>query len=265
MRGLAVKTNYQGDDMVLKSGGEVRYAFRMLASFDQPLRCTTTHPNVLECVFSKSSPADEYDPAWSLVIRFGPVHSLDEIEAMADEIKEDLLDRLSFALNTKADRIRLTGSSAHTYLPMPTLEASGRTGGRPLNTDDVREVQASLAKSYASEKSGTAIELYRSALGTDDPVGKFLILYLILYVMTAHETQPEVDNLIRSVERSTVEMPIPPRPNVRRTGKSETIYTQLRNAITHRAAVKREAVKRGVLDNLDPFQMIVLKVIRASL
>jgi len=259
--------------LTLYPGGEAQYSFKMYAACDQPICCSLADPRVIECVFSKANPADPFDPAWHLRIRLGPLNSAKEIEEIGNAIKDDIFDKLSLAFNIRVDQIRMTGHSlmpipngggiALGILPMPTLNMVARAGGRPLLADDIGNLQDSLSKSFPLPNSAL-VALYRSALSTDDPVAKFLILYLILYEVAGNDSQKAVDNLILKYAPLT---PTDQTPRLDKTGQRkptfETIYTRLRNEITHRIAAKPEENREVIISNLDAFQTIVHQVLRS--
>lgn len=259
--------------MTLYPGGEAQYSFRMYADYHHPICCTTTDPRVIECIFSKADTADPFDPAWRLRIRLGPLHSTEEIDEIGNAIKDDIFDMLSLAFNIRVDQIRMTGhpltpipgggAIADFILPMPTLSMQGRGGGRQLSAGDIQVLQDILVKA-APPPNTALVALYRSALATDDPVAKFLILYLILYEASGNDGQKNVDNLIQKYAPLTVTNQ---RSWVDKTGLSkstdETIYTRLRNEITHRIAAKPEEIRAAIISNLDQFQTIVHQVLRS--
>lgn len=139
-----------------------------------------------------------------------------------------------------------------------TFSASVSVGGRPLNADHVLVIQSKFAKSV-TPATNTYVALYRSALGSDDPIIQFLILYLVLYDIAGNREQEKVDGLILCREPLAVQTKSP------HNGKLETIYTRIRNEITHRAEVNRESVRADVLNNLDAFKAIVRRVIQARI
>jgi hypothetical protein len=254
------------------SGGEAQYSFRMFATYDQPICCTLADPRVVDCVISKVDPSDRFDPAWLLTIRLGPVSSVEEIAAIGNAMQDDIFDRLPLALDLRIDHIRMVGHSltpmpgggaiAHLMSPMPSVTASGRTGGRELLADDVQALQNSLTKAAPPSK-GALVALYRSALATDDPVAKFLILYLIVYEKSGNDRQEATDKLISD---NTPDPGWKTRSWVDKKGvkKStmEAIYTRLRNEITHRTEVETEKNRAEIIAHLDAFQKIVRQILQ---
>ncbi len=256
--------NKPNNALTVHPGGEAQYSFRMFAAYEQPICCTTGNSRVVKCIFSKVDAADPFDPVWQLRIQLGPVRSIDEVDEIGNAMKDEIFDRLSLAFKIKIDQIRMTGHSlipmpggggyVSCISPMPTVTAKGRGGGRQLLADDVQALQAILAKPHPLPNP--LVALYRSALGVDDPVVKFLMLYLILYELSG--TQKKVDHLIQKYAPSTV-VNRSLRTDKSAGGKisNETIYTRLRNEITHRITANPEETRRGILSNLDAFQTII--------
>lgn len=265
--------NDSGNLLTLYPGGEARYSFKMYATCDQPICCTIADPRVIECVFSKADTADPFDPTWHLRIRLGPLHAVEEIDEIGNAIEDGIFDQLSLAFNIRVDQIRMTGHSltpipggggiVNCTLPMPTLTMQGRGGCRQLSSDDVQVFQDNLATLVPLQNT-VLVGLYRSAHGTEDPVAKFLILYLILYEVSGNDGQKQVDDIIRKYAPSTA---TDPRPGAAKDGTrksiTETTYTRLRNEIAHRSAVTPEENRAEVISNLDSFQTIVQQVLRS--
>lgn len=260
--------------LTMYPGGEAQYSFRMFAVYEQPICCTIADPRVVKCIFSKVDTADPFDPVWQLRIRLGPVHSIEEVDEIGNAIKDGIFDQLSFAFKIKIDQIRMTGhslmpmpgggGSAYLILPMMIAAAEGRGGGRQLSADDVQALQANLAKPHPLPNP--LVALYRSALGADDPVVKFLMLYLILYELSGNRTQSRVENLIQKYAPSTVmNRSLRTDKSERERGIKETIYTRLRNEITHRIAANPEETRREILSNLDAFQTIIHQALTSKM
>lgn len=254
--------------LALYPGGEAQYTFRMFVTYDQQIYCTTGDPRVVECVFNKVDIADRFDPMWQLRIRLGPVRSTEDIDEIGNMLKDDIFDRLSITLNMKIDRIRMTGhplpmpggASANLILPMMTISARGRTGCRELLADDALALQEVFTKSTPL-LNHALVALYRSALATDDPVAKFLILYLILYEISVN--QNNIDKLILTYAPLTIKTPSPKPSKDGKPQLEETIYTRLRNEMAHRIKAKPEEIRAEIILNLDAFQRIVYLALRS--
>lgn len=251
--------------MNLYPAGYIKYTFKMYVAYDRAISCSLVHSDVRELVLEKANPSDEFDPEWRMTIHFGPIHSIEEIDETGNAIKDDVFDMLSFTLNTKIAGIRLTGHGltprsgedgiAHLLFPPFECNASATVGCFRLSDSSVREVQNALSR-VSSSRHKALISLFRHAIGTDEPIVQFLILYLILY--DTYKNQPEIDKQILSHEPAT---PQSIRPH---DGKSETIYTRLRNEITHRADVGPEITRTEIMNNLDRFRTIVHRILEST-
>ena len=210
--------------------GEVRYSFEMYATYEGEISCSPSHAGSIECVFQKINPDDVYDPVWELRVRTGPVRLIEEVIEIGNAIKDAIFDRMSLALNVRIDRVKLasysltpapgTGAVAHLILSGYLLNATGRVGCKPLLDDTVLALQDAVAKP-PDPQNAALVALYRYALSADDPVVKFLNLYLILYEIM--KSQPKVDEFIMRVA------PTPQTESPNKPGTLETTYTRLRN------------------------------------
>lgn len=250
---------------MLHPGGKAKYSFRMFAAYEQPIVCTVIDPRVVDCTFTKENTEDRFDAAWCLTIRLGSVQSIEEVKDICDTTSSKIFDRMSLALHIKIDQIKMIahslmplpdgGFTADLIFPMMTLDAECRAGGRKLLADDVHVLRADLTNPHPSPNP-TLVALYRSALCADDPVVKFLMLYLILYELSGNDKQGKVDCLILKHSPQT-EMRASGKTGKNGANNKETIYTRLRNEVTHRTEAKPEDNRREIVSNLDTFESIV--------
>ncbi len=244
--------------------GYIQYSFKMHVTHDRAISCKLVHSNARELVLEKEKPADEFDPEWRMTVRFGPVHSIEEVDESGNAIKDDIFDMLSLTLNTKIAGIRLAGhgltlrpgEGGIAYLLLPPFECNviGRVGGFRLSTNSVQEVRDAISRVLISRYK-LRISLFRHAIGTDEPIVQFLILYLVLYDM--YGNQQEVDKQIMLLEPATHQSTSP------HSGRSESVYTRLRNEIAHRTNVDPETTRAEIMDNLDGFRMIVHRILKS--
>ena len=243
--------------------GYIQYAFKMHVTHDRAICCKLVHSNARELVLEKVNPANEFDPEWRMTVHFGPVHSIEEVDETGNAIKDDIFDMLSFTLSTKIAGIRLVGhgltprpgegGSGHLLLPALECNATVRVGGFRLSNNNIQEVQDALSRISVSRHK-PLISLFRHAIGTEEPIVQFLILYLILY--DRYGNQHEVDRQIMLHEPATPQSISP------HDGKPETIYTRLRNEITHRTYVGPETTRAEIMDNLYGFRIIVHGILK---
>jgi len=216
----------------LYPAGHIRYSFEMYAAYEQAISCNLVHPAVREIILEKVNPSDIFSPEWQMTIHFGPIHSIEDVDETGDAIKDELFDMLSFTLNTSA-----------------------KVGCFPLSEDSVKQVQNTLSRT-SDPRYKALIGLFRHAISTDEPIVQFLILYLILY--DTYRNQHKVDKQILSHAPTTPQSVSP------HDGKTETIYTRLRNELTHRTAGSPETTRKEIMNNLDSFRTIVHRIIESS-
>jgi hypothetical protein len=250
----------------LYPAGHIRYAFKMHVAHDIAITCKVAHPKVRELVLEKVTPADEFDAEWIMTIHFGSVNSIEEVDEVGNSIKDDIIDMLSFILNTKIAETKLVGHGltprpgeggiAHLLLPSPKFGGTGKVGGFRLSSENIQEVQNAVSR-ISGLKHKPLISLFRHAISTDEPLVQFMIFYLILYEM--YRTQPAVDRYIMNVAPSTPQSISP------HTRKPETIYTKLRNEITHRTSGGLEITKAEIVNHLDEFRVIVHRAVKSRI
>jgi hypothetical protein len=246
--------------------GHIKYAFEMYVSHDKIISCKIPHPKVKKLVFEKLDPADEFDPQWLLTIHLSKIYSIEEVQEIGNAIKEDVVDMLSFTLNTKVGEMKVVGygltprpgeaSIGHLLIPPPKVSMTGKTGGFKLSRENIREIQDGLLR-MSSLKNKPLVRLFRFAISDNHPVVQFMMLYLILSEI--HKNQPGVDRYILKVAPTTPQSLSPYTKNL------ETIYTRLRNEITHRTNVGLKTTMAEIISKLDEFKQIVhmaLKQIR---
>lgn len=246
--------------------GHIQYAFNMYVDHDTPIFCKVLHLKVGELVFEKVNPADQFDPEWLMTINLDTVYSIEEVHNIGDMVKDDILDMLSLILDTRISDTRVVGHGlaprpgeggiAHILGPPCKLCATGKVGGFKLNSKNIQDFQNALLK-ISSLRYKPLIGLFRYAIRTDEPVVQFIILYLILYEM--HKTQQAVDKYIMKVAPTT------PQELSPHTRKLETIYTKLRNEITHRTNVGPETTRAEVMNYLDDFRRIVHEAMKSRI
>lgn len=246
--------------------GHIKYAFEMYVTHDKIISCKIPHPKVKELVFEKLNPVDQFDPKWHMTVHLTAIYSIEEVKGIGDAIKDDVVDMLSFTLNTKVGEMKVVGygltprpgedSIGHSLMPLLEFRGTGKTGSFKLSSDNIQEIQDALLR-MSSLKHKPLIRLFRYAICDNHPVVQFMMLYLILSEI--RKNQPGVDRYILKVAPTTPQSPSPYTKNL------ETIYTRLRNEITHRTNVGWETTMAEIISNLDEFKTIVhvaLKSIR---
>ena len=251
----------------LYPAGYVRYSFQMYASYEQAISCNLAHhPNVREIIFEKVYPANIYSPEWQMTINFGRIHSIEDVDKAGEAIKDELFDILSFTLDTRITGIKLAdhgltprsgeGGIADLLIPMMQCNASAKVGCFPLSEVSVKEVQNTFLRT-SDPQHKKFIELFRYAIGADESIVQFLIYYLILYEIC--NNQHGVDEKILSFEPDT-----PQTLSPKNQKDYETVYTRLRNELTHRTTANRETTRMEIMNCLDSFRAIVHRILVES-
>jgi len=242
----------------------------MQISHDDTLSFKIAHPKVIEVTFRKKRPEEQFDPEWLMTIHLGPVSSMDEVKETGDAIKDDILDMLSLTLKSKINEVIMVGSIlaprsgqggvVDAVLPFSwKIDAHGRTETWRLRDNNIREIQHGLLK-IPGVKHRYLIRLFRLAINADDPVIQFLFLYLILYQM--YENQDKVDEAILKIAPNTLSGAKPTKKGAQakslsKKSSAETIFTRLRNEISHGRGVDPEVTKKEIITHLDEFRTIV--------
>jgi hypothetical protein len=246
-------------------GGHVEYSFEMHVDYATSLNCAARDVRVRRIELSKESPEDEFDRKWRLVIHFNEVRSIQEVNEFGSELKEYIFPLLSFYLKEKISNIRLTGhglvpregGGAQAHLIMPGLSVSGTilSGGRKLNATETNIIENDL---FVNDYVGKfyLINLYSYIMSLPDPVVQFVLLYLILYEIFGN--QNSIDNFIMHTHPSTAQTESP------HNGRMETIYTKLRNELTHRVTMSPHETTASIIDNLYMFKNIIFIAINRS-
>ena len=212
----------------------------------------------MDTPFTKLVPNDPFDYKWKLVIVCSGVSSIDEVDCIGDENKESIFKLVSLILNTGIHNIRKTGhgvipregEGAQCHMIMPAMTCSGvmKSGGRKLNKSEIQELKEVLVQSKRL-KNHVLINTFSYAIRIDEPIVQFMLLYLILYEL--FKDQKSIDKYIMTVSPSALQVPSP------HNNKLETIYTKLRNEITHRVDSSPDETKKGILSNIHGLKQIV--------
>jgi hypothetical protein len=237
----------------------------MHVAHDIPIRCPVTHHKLKEIVFEKVNPADEFDPAWHMTLYCGAVNSIDEVDEIGNVTKDDIFDVLSLILNIKIDETKLVGHGlmsrlgeggiCFALLPLIECNSIGKSGGVKLSSQNIQEIQDSVK----IPQHKPLINLFRHAISTENPVVQFMMLYLILDEIYEHN-QKIIDAYIMKIAPNTCQTPRPDKLPSKEI--LETIYTRLRNEITHRMGNHPEDTRDEILKHLYEFKIIVHSAIK---
>lgn len=99
--------------------------------------------------------------------------------------------------------------------------------------------------------------IFRYAICADEPIVQFMMLYLILCDIC--ENQSGVDRYVMEISPNTDQTQSP------HSGRPETIYTKLRNEITHRTNISLELTRNEIINNISEFKRIVHRAIESHI
>ena len=129
------------------------------------------------------------------------------------------------------------------------------------------EREGELAASLATEPAHLSKAIYASILRTIDPIGRFILLYGFLQVLVGGEGSKQ-ECVDRWVERKRPDVERSTRPGTGKPGKSETLYSRLRNEIAHGLDPKRDVnideLRREVQRAIKEFRALVKEAIVGS-
>jgi hypothetical protein len=247
-------------------GGHVEYSFEMFIEHSEPINFNNDDSRIKEIVITKSVPNDPFDYKWKLVMVCSEVSSIKEVDCIGEENKENIFNLISFMLNTGINEIRQTGhgvipregegAQCHMIMPAMTCHGVAKNGGRKLNRSEIQALGEILIQSKRL-KNHPLVNLFSYAIRIDEPVVQFMLLYLILYEI--FKNQKSIDKYIMKVSPSTLQVPSP------HNNKPETIYTKLRNEITHRVDNSPRETRSGIIGNTHKLKCIVHTAIMAEI
>ena len=146
-------------------------------------------------------------------------------------------------------------------------EGHGRIGGfsnivtsRPGERQTVPQIATDL-ETHLRRLDGPAesyYSMFRVAMQTYG-IGRYLLLYLILLTHFG-DSQSRLDAFIRQEEPG-----VPETPNPIRAGAKETIYTRLRNEISHLRLGTSQIATRNEIEQLTPSLILLVKKMMTSI
>ena len=140
------------ENMSLKyPSGHIKYSFNMYVDHGKSIICDIDDSRIQKINLNKSFPEDPFDPKWQLVIIFFEVSSIEEVDSIGAEIKDDIFNLLCFKLKVGISDIRLTGhgvtpregegAQCHMIMPAMTCYGEAKSGGRKLYQAEVDEIE----------------------------------------------------------------------------------------------------------------------------
>lgn len=247
-------------------GGHVEYSYEMFIDHSEPINFKIDDSRIKDIVITKTAPNDPFDYKWQLVIICSEVSSIKEVDCIGEENKENIFNLISFMLNTGIHNIRQTGhgvipiegegAQCHMIMPAMTCHAVMKSGGRKLSKSEIQELGAVFIQSREF-KNHPLVNIFSYAIRIDEPVVQFMLLYLVLYEI--FKDQKSIDKYIMKVSPSTLQVPSP------HNNKPETIYTKLRNEITHRVDSSPEETRNGIISNTHGLRCIAHTAIMSEI
>jgi hypothetical protein len=247
-------------------GGHVEYSFEMFIDHSEPINFNIDDSRVKEIILKKSMPDDPFDYKWHLIIICSEVSSIEEVDFIGEENKENVFNLISFMLNTGIYNIRQTGhgvipregegAQCHMIMPVPTIHGVMKNGGRKLQRLEIQEL-GNLLNQSKRLNNHPLVNIFSYAVRVDEPVVQFMLLYLILYEI--FKDQKSIDKYIMNISPNTLQIPSP------HNNKLETIYTKLRNEITHRVGCSPEETKNGIRCNTHSLKSIAHSAIMSEI
>ena len=244
-------------------GAHVEYSFNIQDVTFEPFTLPLSDPRVSEVRFTRLERDDRQENNCTMMLMMGPVTSIDDADRLADALKDQLLDMFSLMIGCRVGRTRRVGHNLvprlgeggqlHGIIPAWTSHGSGHSEPRRITSDDINNLGGAFIKASSLQQT-SLLKIFRHAMDNDDAVARFLMLYLILYLLRPN--QRDVDNLIRSIDPNVDETPGP-----RNLGAMETCYTRLRNEITHRD-VDHDATCQEISQRIHYLTNIVRTAIR---
>jgi len=224
------------------------------------IEVSNAHPKV-EKITIKTENSDRI----SIIFTLSNVYSSEEAGSIGNEIVNVLLDRLAIEFDIPIEEPHCSGMS------LPSDESGKRhivTGSHVVLNDilegDIRPGQErieNLRQKLESEAPprNQYLSLYRFSAKQRDPLARFMFLYNVLLLLNG-DLQKNVDAFIKSCDPGVPQSPRPDKPTI-----IETIYTRLRNEISHcRNSVVPEHTTKEIVDNVAAFQLIVKTAIIGS-
>jgi len=246
----------------LYPGAHVEYSFRILEVTFEPFSIPLSDPRITEVRFSIRKTDDSEKNNCSMAVMLGPVKSIEEADQLANSIKDKLFELFSLLIGCAIGIPRLIG---HGLVPRPgeggqihliahkaKLHMTGGSSPRKLTNGDIHSLSNAFSK-LNTVGGSSLLRIFKYAMNIDDEVSKFLMLYLILYLLRS--TQRDVDALIRLIDPAVAQSPDPRSPNL-----METCFTRLRNEITHRD-VDHEATRKEISHRIYD----LIKIVRTAI
>ena len=221
-----------------------------------PFETRPAHDRVIRVALAASGK----NKALTVSIRVkGPV-GISDARAVADGEAARVVNKLAVVLNEPiGDPVRISegwtirGADGPQHHHVTSGSRVGvRAGGEAWVIRGPRAVEDLVIELEQVDLPDCDAELFRTLLSVDEVVAKFLALYVVIAGRLGDNRQRDVDDFIRT-EYERKGQPVAESTPVRgdgRPGKSETVYTRLRNQIAHDRGVPLESTRAEMSQNM---------------
>jgi len=209
------------------------------------------HPSVEKIVL------DTHDEKQiTVVFHLTDVFTEEVADAVARDILASIINRLAFELDLSIGEPHLSGfslpkdASGSSYTVSKSVLAMWDVLAPTIVVDAPRQQELAmlLEQPFARADLQSA---YRFAINQSDAVARFMFLYNIL-LQLHNDEQGQVDDFFRVRTVSISQSPRPDKPHI-----METVYTRLRNEVSHtRAGVTPDQTRTEIAANVAAFQAL---------
>ncbi|KJR43776.1 hypothetical protein MCHI_000331 [Candidatus Magnetoovum chiemensis] len=225
----------------------------------EPFTCTADKPMKMELTFRMADEQKDGDKGLRIEVTCERKPSVEEKEEIGKLIEQNV-DIFSYYTNWDLDKAVGDG---HLSLPPITVEATVINHGGELDKETLDKTKRLIENNCKglSDSYIVLLRIYRTALGLNDAVSSFMLLYLILSIVCG-DNQDKVDECILKIKPNT-----PTRPKPRKSGKNpnETCYTRLRNEIGHNRDAEINKTITDMGSRLEDFRDIVREIIKQEI
>lgn len=236
--------------------GTIEFAASISGIRFEPIEISNRHPAVERIILEAQA-----DEQMTIVVHLTNIFDFEQAIEIGNEILPAIVDRLAFYRDVSIGELRCTGgtlpkdASGSSYSTRTNLALLWANAGLNYTLDaGTRQKLARLL-----EQPTTRADLYsayRFALNQHDAAACFMFLYNILLSLNS-DSQGQVDNFIRS-EEPGVPQYLSGNKRLAAQGVKETIYTRLRNEVSHkRKGTTPEKTRSEIQDNVAAFQELV--------
>lgn len=210
------------------AAGTVSFTARVVGLELQPIDISHSHQAIDRIT------VETRDNEWvEVVMHLIDVFTVEEAEAITTPIIGSITNRLAYELDISIGEPFLSGAtvpkdaSESVHSVVKNIPVSWGVAAPTVIPDaaKLQEITAQLEQPYTRPDLYSA---YRFAGNQSDGVARFMFLYNIL-LQLHNDNQGQVDAFVRQKDSNVAQSPRPDKPHI-----TETIYTRLRNEVSHR-------------------------------